>query len=134
MPTRLSSPRPTTTARKQVPNHPCNIPRPNLHNHLHPTKKPETISNKTQQEAQEENGHKGEEDALRHDGEVLKRKISGVEFVKRGTRRMQGVVVIKMGEIVRPCHGWHSRHDYLFVVAVLFCFVLFILFCFGQPG
>lgn len=62
---------------------------------------------------------------MRHDGEVLKRKISGVEFVKRGARRMQGVVVIKMGEIVRPCHGWHSRHDYLFVVAVLFCFVLF---------
>lgn len=109
MPTRLSSPWPTTAARKQVPNLPCNIPRPNPHNHLHPSKKPETVSNKTQQEAQEENPYKREKDDLRHDGEVHERGTSGVEVVE-GARRVQGVV-IKMGEIVRPCDGWHSRHD-----------------------
>lgn len=112
--TRLSSPWPTTTARKkQVPNLPCNIPRPNPHNHLHPAKKPETISNKTHQEGQEENPQKREEGDLRYDGEVPKGGTCGVEFVK-GLHGMQAVVIIKMGEIVRPCHGWHSRHDLFF--------------------
>lgn len=116
MPTRLSSPWPNIAARKQVPNLPCNIPRPNPHNHPHPSKKPETISNKTQQEAQEENPHKREEDDLRYDGEVHKRGTSSVEVVE-GAHRVQGVV-IKMGEVVRPCDDWHTRHD---------CRVLFLL-------
>lgn len=86
MPTRLSSPWPNTAARKQVSNLPCNIPRPNPHNHPHPSKKSETISNKTQQEAQEENPHKREEDYLRYDGEVHKRGTSSVEVVEGAHR------------------------------------------------
>lgn len=50
-----------------------------------------------------------------HDGKVHKRGTSGVEFVVEVAHRVwQGVVVIiKMGEILRPCHDWHSRHDCL---------------------
>lgn len=45
-----------------------------------------------------------------HDGEVHKRGTSAVEVVE-GAHLVQGV--IKMGEIVRQCDGWHSRHDFL---------------------
>lgn len=109
MPTRLSSPRPNTAARKQVPNLPCNIPRPNLHNHLHPSKKPETISNQTQQEAQKENPRKREEEKLRRDREEYKRGTSLVDVIK-GAYLVQGVV-IKKGEIIRPRDVWHGRHN-----------------------
>lgn len=122
----------TPTARrrkKQVPNLPCKIPCPIPHNHLHPTKKPETISNKTHQEGQEENHDECEEGDLRRDGEVVPKggpgTSGGVEFVVKGLHRsMQAaVVIIKMGEIVRRCHGCsHGRHDDFFV-RVVGCFV-----------
>lgn len=108
MPTRLSSPWPTTAARKQVPNLPCTIPRPNIHNHLHPSKKPETISNQTQQEAQKENPRKREEEKLRNDRGEHKPGTSIVDVIK-GAHLVQGVV-IKKGEIIRPCDAWHGRH------------------------
>lgn len=66
---------------------------------------------------------------MRRDGKVVPKggtgTSGGVEFVVKGLHRsMQAVVVIvKMGEIVRPCHGcWHSRHDD-FCVRVVGCFV-----------